>query len=139
MVFTKQEHRQLVRCVYEIFDYLYKNYAEKIRSQIDIKFNFEDKNYYLTIYPFKFDKMFRIKDSNNNMYIIDNIDVCKQVIYNLFADKEQRYQSIHNLLDYNNIMFAIIKNWNLILEKCNQQIEEDNKNLELLNNFKIES
>lgn len=139
MIFNISEHRKMVRYMVDIFDYLYKNYVSKIRSKIEFNFKSEDKNYYFIIYPSQTDRCFKIKDSEDNLYIIYDTNIYQKSTADLFVHRDRNYQTIHDLFINDNLMFVFIKNWNLILEKCNQQIEEDNKNLELLNNFEIKN
>ena len=138
MDLSKEEYNKLVENIRQIFDYLEKEIVPNIIDDVNICniLIYKNKDSLLDIIIHSAKKpYFSIIKKNGTSYsqikyyyIIDN---------NTDKFKVSPERLWYDLLNDNEIMYAILDNWNIIKNKCLDQVNNDKEVKDRINNFQI--
>ena len=141
MQFEKKEHDKLIENVEKIFNYLIENVVPKICHKFKIIFPYENGKLNLVIYPKTEKGCFELTTDSD-------IHLCMNELRKYFYDGRYQKQLYYDLngeytplmfdfKDQDEIMYAVVENFEYIKEKCNEAFDKDKEMKQKIISFDI--
>lgn len=124
MNLNQKDREKLIKCMEEIVDYIGTEIAPNIINEI--KFACLGLNFKIKPYKYHF---ISINDNDYEIFFPNKREY--------FIEEENNNLKPLNLAESDDYMIVILNNWNIIKEKCLEEVKYSKEIIDKINNFKI--